>query len=209
MHRTLSLCTRTATRPLQRHTLTVLRPPINMEIIPHLGDLCTAIVQRPFARGRLVVPGPGAADERRGAVLGLESFLESGQGVSRGVGGGDVVGRKPLKGVEAAVVQDHGLEEVDDFGMADVLGAVARDVERGEAGGVFGELVLCGIWLALLTFGLSGSGGGVCNLRPRGLGLESSARSRMCSCTRGDRICRTARGTCQCPSRCRLERRCH
>lgn len=52
------------------------------------------------------------------------------------------MGREPLVGVEAAVVADDGLEEVDHFGVLGVFGAVAGDVEGGEAGGVFGEFVL-------------------------------------------------------------------
>jgi len=39
-------------------------------------------------------------------------------------------------------VADDGLEEVDHFGVLGVFGAVAGDVEGGEAGGVFGEFVL-------------------------------------------------------------------
>jgi len=113
-----------------------------MEIIPHFRDLRAAVVQRAFARGCLVVPRARAADERRGAVFGAEGVFEGRQGVGCGVGGRDAVGREPGEGVQPAVVEDGGLEVVDDFGVLDVLRAVAGDVEGGEAGGVFGELVL-------------------------------------------------------------------
>jgi hypothetical protein len=52
-----------------------------------------------------------------------------------------VVGQ-PFEGVQAAVVHDDRFEEVEDFFVFGVFGAVAGDVEGGEAGGVFGELVL-------------------------------------------------------------------
>jgi hypothetical protein len=50
--------------------------------------------------------------------------------------------REPLESVEAGVVEDDGVEEVDDFFVLNVLGAVAGEVEGGEAGCVFGEFVL-------------------------------------------------------------------
>jgi hypothetical protein len=81
MNSTLSLRTRTTPTPLKSHAVSLLRPPINMEIIPHLRDLRAAIVQRPLARYGLVVPRARAADIRRGAVLGAESFFESGERV--------------------------------------------------------------------------------------------------------------------------------
>ena len=146
MHSPLSLRTRTLPRPLQYHAVPILRPSIHMEIIPHLAHLRAAIIQRPFAGGRLVVPRPGAADERRGAVLCAQSFFDVRDGVGRGVGGGDAVSGEPLEGVEAAVVENYRVEEVDDFGVLDVLGAVAGEVEGGEAGCVFGEFVLFGVF---------------------------------------------------------------
>ena len=36
---------------------------------------------------------------------------------------------EPLEGVQAAVVEDDGLEEVDDLFVLSVLGAIARDIE--------------------------------------------------------------------------------
>lgn len=113
-----------------------------MEVIPHLAHLRAAIVQRALAGGSLVVPRPGAADERRGAVLGAQSGFDGGHGVGGGVGGGDAVRGEPFEGVEAAVVEDDRVEEVDHFFVLHVLRAVAGEVEGGEAGGVFGEFVL-------------------------------------------------------------------
>jgi hypothetical protein len=179
-----------------------------MEIIPHLAHLRAAIIQRPLARGRLVVPRPGAADERRGAVLGAQSFFDVRDGVGCGVGGGDAVSGEPLEGAEAAVVEDYRVEEVDDFFVLDVLGAVAGEVEGGEAGCVFGEFVLLVQVVRLLAFAW-GNRCCLCNLRPRGLGSGSFGRSSTCSCTRADRICRMVRGTCQCLSHCMLARQCH
>jgi hypothetical protein len=156
MHSPLSLRARTLPRPLQHHTVPILRPSIDMEIIPHLAHLRAAIVQRPLAGGRLVVPGPRAADERRGAVLGAQSFFDVRDGVGGGVGGRDAVGGEPLEGVQAAVVEDDGVEEVDDFFVLDVFGAVAGEVEGGEASGVFGEFVLFGNFLLISCFFLLG-----------------------------------------------------
>jgi hypothetical protein len=116
-----------------------------MEVIPHLAHLRAAVIQRPFTGGRLVEPRPGAADERRGAVFGAEGGFDVGYGVCGGVGGGDAVSGEPFEGVEAAVVEDDRVEEVDNFGVLDVLWAVAGEVEGGEAGGVFGEFVLLGV----------------------------------------------------------------
>ena len=142
MHRPLGLRTRTLARPLQHHTVPILRPTIHMEVIPHLAHLRAAVIQRPFTGGSLVVPRSRASDERRGAVLGAESGLDVRDGVGCGVGGGDAVSGEPLEGVEAAVVEDYRVEEVDDFFVLDVLGAVAGEVEGGEAGGVLGEFML-------------------------------------------------------------------
>lgn len=142
MHRPLGLRTRTLARPLQHHTVPILRPTIHMEVIPHLAHLRAAVIQRPFTGGSLVVPRSRASDERRGAVLGAESGLDVRDGVGGGVGGRDAVVREPFEGVKTAVVEDDGVEEVDDFLVLHVLRAVAGDVEGGEAGGVFGEFVL-------------------------------------------------------------------
>jgi hypothetical protein len=178
-----------------------------MEVIPHLAHLRAAVIQRPFTSGRLVEPRPRAADERRGAIFGAESGFDVGYGVGGGVGGGDAVGGEPFEGVEAAVVEDDGVEEVDDFGVLDVLRAVAGEVEGREAGGVFGEFVLFGIWLLFFEFLRRVTG--FHDLRPRDPGSGSFGRSSTCSCNQGDRICQTVRGTCQCLSRCMLGRRCH
>ena len=142
MQRPLRLRARAAPRPLKSHTLTLLRPPFNMEVIPHLGDLRAPGVRRARARGRFVVARAGAADVRRGAVLGREGGFEGGQRVFRAVGGRDAVRGEPGEGRQAGVVHDRRGEEVDDFLVFDVRGAVAGDVEGGEAGGVLGELVL-------------------------------------------------------------------
>jgi len=59
-----------------------------------------------------------------------------------------VVG-EPLVGVQAAVVEDGGLEEVDHVFVLDVLWAIAGDIEGREACGVLGELVLWSCQLCL------------------------------------------------------------
>ena len=54
---------------------------------------------------------------------------------------------EPLVGVQAAVVEDDRLEEVDHLFVLSVFGTIARDVESGKTRSVLGELVL---WLCQL-----------------------------------------------------------
>lgn len=85
MQSPLSRRTRTLPRPLQDHPVPILRPPLNVEIVPHLRNLRAAIIQTPLARVRLVETRARAADERRGAVFGREGGLDGGEGVGCGV----------------------------------------------------------------------------------------------------------------------------
>lgn len=142
MNGAFRLCARTAARPLDCHTVALLRPAIDMEIIPHLRDLRASVIQQARALGRLVVPRARAAHVRRSAVLGFQRCFEVCEGVGGAVGGRDVVLGQPGEGRQAGVVHDRRLEEVDDFLVLAVMRAVAGDVEGGEAGRVLGELVL-------------------------------------------------------------------
>lgn len=139
---TFHLCARAATGPLKRNTVALLRPSVDVEVVPHLRNLCATVVQRSLAMEGLVVARTRAADVRSGAVLCAKSLFEVREGVGGAVGGDDVGVGEPLVGVQTAVVHDDRLEEVDHFFVLDVLGAVAGDVEGGEAGGVLGEFVL-------------------------------------------------------------------
>lgn len=49
---------------------------------------------------------------------------------------------KPLVGVQTAVVENDGLEEVNDLFMLGVLRAIAGNVEGGKASSMLAELVL-------------------------------------------------------------------
>jgi hypothetical protein len=63
--------------------------------------------------------------------------LHVGEGEGCGVGGADVFSREPAVGRQVLVVHDSCLEEVDNLLMLTILWPIARDIERGEAGGVF------------------------------------------------------------------------
>jgi hypothetical protein len=76
VHSALSLRARTLPRPLQHHTVPILRPSIHMEVIPHLAHLRAAVIQRPLAGSSLIEPRPRAADEGRGAVFSAQSGLD-------------------------------------------------------------------------------------------------------------------------------------
>jgi hypothetical protein len=67
----------------------------------------------------------------------------------------------------------------------------------------------CGIVNILVIFLVFRECCWCCDLRPRGPGSGSFAQSSTCSCTRGDHICRTAQGTCQCLSHCMPEQQYH
>jgi len=152
---TSGLRTRAASSPLKRHTVSFLGSSIHVEVVPHLGNLRAAVIQRPFARRSLVVPRSGAANVRCSAVFGAESFLEVRESVGGAVGGNDVAAGKPLVGVETAVIENHGLEKVDHFFVFSVLWPIAGDVEGREACCVLGELVLslCQLWSAIVLRG--------------------------------------------------------
>lgn len=174
-----------------------------MEIVPHLRDLRAAVVQRSLARRSLVVSCAGTANVRRSTVFGAQSFLEVREGVGSAVGRNDVVVGEPLEGVQAAVVEDDGLEEVDHLFVLGVLGTVAGNIEGGEAGGMLAELVLwlCQLWLAFCLVAIES----IFDLHPRGPGSGSSAQSSTCSCTRAGRTDRMVPGRYQCRNRCKLE----
>jgi hypothetical protein len=82
-------------------------------------------------------------------------LLKVGEGVGSTVGGYDVAIGEPLVGVQTAVVEDDGLEEVDYLFMLGVLRTIARDVKGGEAGSMLGEFVLwlCQPWSGFLIEG--------------------------------------------------------
>ena len=149
------LRTRAASSPLKRHTVSFLGSSIHVEVVPHLGNLRAAVIQRPFACRSLIVSGSRAANVRCSAVFGAESFLEIRESVGGAVGGNDVVASKPLVGVETAVIENHGLEKVDHFFVFSVLRAIAGDVEGRKACCVLGELVLslCQLWSAIVLRG--------------------------------------------------------
>jgi hypothetical protein len=133
---------RAASTPLQGRTFSFLGSTCHCEVIPHLRDLRATVVQGSLARCGLVVSCTRAANVRRSAILGAQSFLKVGEGVGCAVGGNDVSIREPLVGVQAAVVEDDGLEEVDYLFVFGVLGTIAGDIEGGEACSVLRELVL-------------------------------------------------------------------
>jgi hypothetical protein len=87
-------------------------------------------------------------------VLLRQRILEIRVRVRGAVGGDDVLRFQPLVGREALVVFNRGGEEVDDFLMLAVEGAVAGDVEGAEARGVLAELVApeAGVVLVLREF---------------------------------------------------------
>lgn len=96
---TLRLRARAATGPLKRNAVALLRPSVDMEVVPHLGNLCAAVVQRSLALSSLVVARTRAAHVRSGAVLCAESLFEVREGVGGAVGGDDVGVGEPLVGV--------------------------------------------------------------------------------------------------------------
>ena len=73
-----SLRARAASSPVERHTVSILRAAQAVVVIPHLRDLCAAVVQRSLARRGLVVPRAGAANVWRSAILSAKSCLEVG-----------------------------------------------------------------------------------------------------------------------------------
>lgn len=142
MNSALRLGAGRAKRALNDHAAAILRPAVDIKVIPHLRQLGAAVVRRALTLGSLVVARTGAADVRFGAVLGAQRGFDVAERVSRGVGGCDVVFGEPVEGGQTAVVENDRFEEFDHFFVLGVLRAVAGDVERGEAGGVLGEFVL-------------------------------------------------------------------
>ena len=113
-----------------------------MEIVPNLAQLRAPVIGGIATSSSLVEFRSRAADVRCGAVLLGQSALQGREGVGRGIGRLDAVAAQPGPGWQTLVVHDHGLEEVDYILVLAVLGAVARDVEGGEASCVLRELVL-------------------------------------------------------------------
>lgn len=120
---------------------TLLRSPKNVVIVPHFGHDGLAVVERPFARSGLVVPGSAAADVRKSAKLALQRLLEVFQRVRSFVGRLDTTVCEPIVGRQTDEVLDGRLEEVHDLLVLPVLRAVAFGVEGGIAGSVLRELV--------------------------------------------------------------------
>ncbi len=83
----------------------------------------------------------GAASEVRDRTgLRLQGGLDLRQGVGRLVRWEDAGGGEHVERGEHLERAHDGVEEVHDILVLLVVGAVARDVERGRAGGVLGEL---------------------------------------------------------------------
>lgn len=112
-----------------------------MEVVPNLGDVSSAIVHRASTSGSLVISRTAAANVRQSTVASGEGVLELAEGVCGSVAGLDAGVVQPAPGRKTTVVKNGGLEELDDFLMLDVFGAVTRHVEGGEAGSVLAELV--------------------------------------------------------------------
>ena len=70
----------------------------------------------------------------------------------------DVCGLEPLEGRHFLVVLDCCLEEVNDFLVLLVGGAVARGVKGRETGGVFAEFVTPEPWIKLVDLGMDEEG---------------------------------------------------
>lgn len=112
-----------------------------MAIIPRLAQPRPSVIGRPVSGRSLIEPWPGAAHVRHRAIRVRQCVLEVRQRVGGGVGRRDAGVGEPGVGGQAAVEKDGRLEEVEDVNVRLVGGAVAGQVEGGEAGRVLGELV--------------------------------------------------------------------
>ena len=100
----LCLCTRALAIPFQRHAVALLRTSVDMEVVPHLGQLGAAIVSRARTSSSLVVAWAGAPDVRRGSVLCSEGSLNVRYAICGGVGGRNVMRGEPGEAWQPTVV---------------------------------------------------------------------------------------------------------
>ena len=114
-----------------------------MHVIPDLADnrssTVSAVLLDALVRG--IISRSAATQVRHSPRLLGQLALDVCQGVGGGVARGDIGFLQPTPGWESLVVLDRSLEELDDFLVLDVVGPVAREVERREAGRVLGEFV--------------------------------------------------------------------
>jgi hypothetical protein len=143
MNRTLRLRTVGLIRRarINRHGVALLRPSIDILIVPNLAQHCVPIIGGVLARSSGIESRPRAPDERNAAVLLSQRVLEVSVRVRRAVRGNDLLRFEPLVCGEALVVLDRRLEEIDHVLVLPVQRTVARRVESAEAGGVLAELV--------------------------------------------------------------------
>lgn len=112
-----------------------------MHIIPRLGQHGKPIILGALSSLRLVEPRPRTPKVRRGAGLAPQRALDVLKRVAGRVRGPDPSPRQPVVGRIAAEVGHGRGEVVEDVFVFHPLGAVAGEIEGGEAGGVLGELM--------------------------------------------------------------------
>lgn len=112
-----------------------------MEVVPDLGDLSSTIVHRASTSSSLVISRTTAANVGQSTISLSKSILELADGVCGSVARLDAGVVQPAPGGKTTVIEDGGLEELNDLFVLDVFGAVARHIEGGEASSVLAELV--------------------------------------------------------------------
>ena len=112
-----------------------------MLIVPHLANVRASIVCATCTGRGSVVSWAAAADVRDCTVLLGQCVLYITQGVCSCVAGSDTGFCEPVIGWVLLVVHDGCFVELDDFLVINILGAVARHIEGGEASGVFAKLM--------------------------------------------------------------------
>lgn len=112
-----------------------------MEVVPDLRDISSAIIHGASTSSSLVVSGTAATNVGQSTVSSGQSILELADGVCGGVARLDAGVVQPAPGRKTAVVEDGGLEELDNLLVLDVFGAVARHIESREASSVLAEFV--------------------------------------------------------------------
>jgi hypothetical protein len=113
----------------------------DMEVVPGLGDLGSAIVGRAFTDSSLVVARSAASNVGQSAVSLGKGILELADGVGGGVARRDSSCVQPAPSRKTAVVENGSLEELYDLLVFHVLRPIARYVEGGKAGAVLAELM--------------------------------------------------------------------
>lgn len=112
-----------------------------MEVVPNLRDVSSTIVHRTSTSSGLVVSGTAAANVGQSTVSSGEGILELANGVCGSVARLNASVVQPAPGRKTTVVEDGGLEELDDLLVLDVFGAVARHVEGRKTSSVLAEFV--------------------------------------------------------------------